>query len=149
MNPYLINVLPLTPVVLERLITRIASAKLDVPTHPGRFSVREVVAHLAEWEPILLERMQSALYCSGSNVSGRDEAEMAVVSEYRETEISERLLTFREARALTLRFLEGVEEGDWQKYVIHSERGTQTLYDQANLLIGHDLYHIEQVTTVL
>lgn len=149
MNPYLTNVLPHSPEILKRLILKIDSSKLDIPTYPGRFSVREVVAHLAEWEPILLERMQKALLESGSQVRGRDEGEMAVAGRYSETDIDERLNAFSESRSRTVDFLKSVKPDEWERFVVHSERDKQTLYDQANLLLGHDIYHLEQVSAVL
>lgn len=149
MNPYLTNVLPHSPEILNRLISTIDSSKLDIPTYPGRFSIREVVAHLAEWEPILLERMKKALHESGSEVQGLDEGEMAVAGRYSETDIEERLNAFKESRSRTVAFLNGVKPDEWERFVVHTERGKQTLYDQANLLLGHDIYHLEQVSAVL
>lgn len=149
MNPYLVNVLPHTPVILRRLIQGIPVERLDEPTYPDRFSVREVIAHLADWEPILLERMRTALQQPGSKIEAYDEGEMATANRYHERDIAADLARFEIARTETVRFLKGVHGDQWGRSVIHPERGVMSLYDQANLLLGHDLYHVEQITSLL
>ncbi len=38
---------------------------------------------------------------------------------------------------------------DWGKAIVHSERGQMTTYDQANMMLGHDMYHIEHLSQYL
>lgn len=145
MNPYLFPSLDKGPVVIERLLGLIAPEKMDRPTHPGRFTPREVVAHLADWEPILLGRMRAAVQDSGSAIEGIDEGERALEMDYASLDWGAEARTYAERRNETISWLRNLSEGDWDKFVVHSERGKQTVYDQANLLLGHDLYHIEQL----
>lgn len=149
MNPYLFPGLLAGPVVMERLMQRIAPERVDVATHPGRFTPREVAAHLADWEPILLERMKACLSAPGSTIVGIDEGERATRLNYASLDWREQLAKYREAREMTIVWLKERQDSDWGAFVVHSERGKQTLYDQANLLLGHDLYHIEQLSSVI
>ncbi|MBI5707386.1 MAG: DinB family protein [Armatimonadetes bacterium] len=145
MNPYLFPSLDKGPIVIERLLGLITPDKVDRPTHPGRFTPREVVAHLADWEPILLGRMKAALLDSGSSIEGIDEGERALAMNYASLDWRAEAGAYADRRNATIAWLRNLSEGDWDKFVVHSERGKQTICDQANLLLGHDLYHIEQV----
>ncbi len=124
-------------------------SKIDVPTHDDRFTPREVVAHLADWEPILLERMKQTKSQPGSTIIPYDEAAMAIERNYAgkdwQTE-ADRYIALREE---TKKWLQTLSTEDWSLSANHPERGTMTLYDQANLLLGHDLYHIQQLAEVL
>lgn len=149
MNPYLLNVLPDTPKVVRDIWHQIAPGQVDVPTHPGRFTPRQVVAHLADWEPILLWRIQQAVQESGSEIPGIDEGIMAVENGYDHQDPMVNLDRWQMARMETVAYLRSIETSHWDRYVVHSERGKMTVYDQANLFLGHDLYHIAQITSVL
>lgn len=149
MNPYLMHGLSAGPKGIRALMREIHPSKLDVPTHDGRFSPREVVAHLADWEPILLERMKQTKAQPGSTLVPYDEVARAVERKYGESDWQVEADRFVALREETRRWLEGLSAEDWQLTATHQERGPQTLYDQANLLLGHDLYHIAQLAEVL
>jgi hypothetical protein len=110
-----------------------------------RFTPREVIAHLADWEPIMLGRMQTALASPGASIEAFDEAQMAVDNVYLNLDPREQLHLFVQRRADTARWLRALPPDVWSQAVLHPERGLQTIEDQANLLLGHDLYHIEQL----
>jgi hypothetical protein len=148
MNPYLLPSIELGPVVVKRLIGQIDPERYDEAL-PGRFSPREAVAHLADWEPILLERMKAGVAEPGVQIEAYNEGDLAEKKRYRELELAEQLEAFTRARAETAAFLRERSDKDWTKTVLHPERGALTLADQANMLLGHDLYHIEHLTLYL
>lgn len=149
MNPYLLPVLKLGPTVIERLIRQIDPSKLDQPSHPGRFSPREIVAHLADWEPILQQRIRQTVESPGSMLQVFDEGEMAVAHNYGASDIEDQLRVFAEARKANVAYLETLSEDDWKKSSLHPERGELTAREQAFTEIGHDMYHVEQLGTFL
>jgi len=149
MNPYLLPVLEFGPTIQKRLVSQIECGRLDEPTAPGRFSAKEAIAHLADWEPIALARMHQAIEKPGSTVEAFDEGEMAIAHGYAQTDIEEQLRMYASRRSTTAAFLRNLKDEDWGKAIHHPERGVMTVADQANLLLGHDLYHIEQITTLL
>ncbi|MCC2671855.1 MAG: hypothetical protein K0Q72_4326, partial [Armatimonadetes bacterium] len=56
---------------------------------------------------------------------------------------------FIRERAITAEWLRTLREEDWSRQVRHPERGPQSAEDLANALLGHDLYHIEQLSEYL
>jgi hypothetical protein len=149
MHAYLFPGLEAGPKAVRRLIRAVATSEMDRPTHPGRFTPREVVCHLADWEPISRGRMQTAAVSPGSTVLGIDEVERAREMGYSDWDPYEQAEEFIRRRTETVAFLKALPEEDWSKTAVHSERGAMTVYDYANMELGHDLYHLVQLAEVL
>jgi len=149
MHPYLFKGLESGPRTIQRLIKMIPADRLDVATHTGRFSPREVIAHLADWEPISRGRMQTAIATPGATVPDLDEGAIAIEKKYSEWDPIATSEEFIRRRAETIKFLEGLSDEEWTKVAVHSRRGAMTVYDYANLELGHDMYHIAQLCTAL
>lgn len=127
----------------------IPADRLDIPTHPDRFTPRQVMAHLADWEPISRGRMKTAIATPGATVPDLDEGAIAIEKKYSEWDPIETSEEFIRRRDETIRFLQGLSDDEWTKIAVHSRRGAMTVYDYANLELGHDLYHIAQLCTAL
>ena len=149
MNPYLLNVLETGPAVLRRLLAKIPEARWDERTDVTRFSLREAVAHLNDWEPILLERMQTAHDTPGAAIAVYDEGERALKYGYAALDPLEQAAEFAARRKATAEWLRSLPKAAFANSVQHPERGEMTIEDQANMLLGHDLYHLEQVSAYL
>jgi len=123
---------------------------------PGKWSPREVVAHLADWEPILRGRLETAYQTPGASVQGIDEwvrgEEVGygwVRGEevgYGRMDLEDALAVFRSERARTLAFLEGLSEDDFGRDFVHSELGRMTIREYASNMLGHDVFHLEQLS---
>ena len=149
MSPYLFTGLELAPVAIGNLLEAIPPDRLDEARIPSRFTPREVIAHLAEWEPIMRDRVRSAVESPGSTVVVYDEDRMAAEGRYAESHPDEQLRTFSHERAKSIEYLRGLSREDLKRCAYHPERGDQTAEDFANTFLGHDLYHIEQLTAYL
>jgi hypothetical protein len=150
MHRYLLPGLKLSPDVIQRIVDRIPDDRLDVPTHPDRFTPREVICHLADWEPILRnERIKGALERPGEAFLAYDEVEMAAANNYADRDVNEQLRTFAMERAETVALVRQIQPEAWENVAHHPELGDMKLSDIVNMLVGHDMYHIEQLTAVL
>ena len=149
MHAYLLNTLEMPPVIFQRLLEQMPESALDEKTDPNRFTLREALAHLADWEPIMLGRIKSAVDQPGSTVLGMDEGVRAEEMGYTSWDPHESLRKWAELRAETVRYLKGLPQDQWELHVIHNEKGRQSVYDQANQFLGHDMYHLEHATQFL
>lgn len=149
MHAYLIPGLRLTPQAVVNLVRAIPPGRWDQAVEPGRFTLREAIAHLADWEPIFRERIQAGLEQDGATILGMDEEVRAIEQGYRDWDVLETLERFAREREATIRMLEGLTSAQWDRKVIHNERGEMSTRDQANLILGHDLYHLEHLTQYL
>ena len=148
MTPYLLNTLEFGPLVARRLLALIPSSRWD-ESNGDRFSVREAIAHLADWEPILQGRMKTTVESSGSAIQAYDESVRAEEMNYRALDPWVQIALWQQRRKQTAEWLRARPEGDWSKIGVHSERGEQSLLEQANMLLGHDLYHLEHLSGFL
>lgn len=146
MNAYLYPGLLFGPQIVDRMVRQIPAARHDEKTNPERFTLREAVAHLADWESILRGRIEKAVESPGAPVQGLDEGQRAIDAGYERWDVEEQLRTFIKERAKTIEYLKGLSPEDWKKTIVHNEKGEQTVDDQANQLLGHDLYHIDHLT---
>lgn len=149
MHPYLYPGLRVSPKVVAQFLERIPEDRMDVPTYPERFSPREVIAHLADWEPIFVQRMQQTIDQPGSTILGIDEGEMAIRNNYSASDWREQLSIFVAEREKTISFIQALTPEQLRIEAVHDEKGPLAVEDHANMLLGHDLYHIDQLFNVL
>lgn len=148
-NPYLLPALELGPLAIQRLISLMPPDRYDVSLNDGRFTVREGIAHLADWEPILLDRLKVIRYQPGGVIQGYDEGQRAIDQDYASWDPAKSAELFIARRKETIDFIRNDAPGHWQNTGVHSERGELSLEDLANTIIGHDTYHLEHLTRFL
>lgn len=149
MHPYLLPGLELSPRAFQRLTAQIPAGRYDETTDPDRFTFREAIAHLADWEPIFLARIEAGVKENGAAIFGIDESKRAAEQGYENWDVHESLEKFRAAREKTVAYLKAMSPQDWESTVVHNEKGAMTAYDQANMLLGHDIYHFEHACQFL
>lgn len=149
MNPYLIKGLRLSPFAIRRLLGAIPVGQYDLAREEGRFTPREVIAHLADWEPILRGRIELGLAQPGSPVETYDESARAVEQNYAGSDPADTMTRYLAERERTVAIVEALVPADCAKTVLHPERGPLALPDLAETILGHDVYHIEQLSAYL
>jgi hypothetical protein len=149
MHGYLLPALSLGPQALRTLIRSIPSEKWDIATGTNRFTPREVMAHLADWEELFRTRMEVARSSPGSPVEVFDEGQRAEELGYRKTDPNVQADLFVQRREQTRKFLESLSSEEWHLHYQHPERGKMSIEDTANMLVGHDMYHVEQLIQLM
>jgi uncharacterized damage-inducible protein DinB len=139
------NGLATTPVVMTHLLAGVTEAELDTRYDPDRFTLREVVCHLADWEEIWLERMQRIVRENQPPLASYDEGQMAIENDYARQDFDAAFTRFVARRDALLAFLAERTEEDWNRLGIHSAIGSLTLGDLATLVLAHDGYHVRQI----
>src|SRR5436309_14442763 len=105
MHPYLFPALELSPKAFERIISQIPEKRYDEHTDPDRFTLREAMAHLADWEPIVLQRIQAGVDNPGAPIQGMDEGKRAIGKNYERWDVKDSVRILAEADAVTTRHL--------------------------------------------
>ncbi len=149
MNPYMIKGAKASATTIERLMTLIPATRWDERIHEDRFTPREVVAHMADWEAIFFERILKGTQVVGYVIQPHDESERAAALKYHEQDVPGAMKRFIAARARTLEFAAELTPQQLRIEVTHPELGTLTVSDLVNMLTGHDAYHIDQLTEYL
>lgn len=144
---YLLYALEGTPDVLDGFLQDLApdDPLWDARPDPQRFTLREIVAHLADWEPINLGRMHRIRTESEPTLPDIDEGQLVIENDYAHSVPHVSLKRFRDGRVTLVALLRSLEEADWQKRAHRVTIGPITLEAQAVLVAGHDGYHTRQV----
>jgi uncharacterized damage-inducible protein DinB len=148
MNPYAsyldgretLDILRATPAALQSLIAGLTPEQMDVPPAPGKWSVREILAHLADCEIVWAFRMRQVLETPGGTVVPFDQDVWA--TRYRAYSAAEALRTFLANREWNLALLTTVTNSEQSNVVNHPERGPHHFREMLETIAGHDLNHL-------
>lgn len=150
MRYYILHGLEATPGMFRKLVSKLTPDQIDAPTAPDRFTPREIIAHLADWESILRdERMARAVREPGCTIRAYDEVVRAEELGYRSMDVGQQLDKFAAERVRTIAFLQGLTPAQQASTFVHPEAGEFTVAEFAAALLGHDVYHLEQLTGIL
>jgi hypothetical protein len=125
-------------------MTGLTDAEADFRPDPNRFTLREAVAHLADWEPIFMGRFERTVNEDKPLIKGIDEGELAIKNDYPNTDFRIQLDRFEKGRGEIIAFLEPLPIETWSRMAEREEIGSVTLEDLVGLLPLHDLYHVRQ-----
>ena len=142
---YLLQGLDAAPVAIERILETTESIDWDRRPDAERFTLREVVCHLADWEPIWLERIRRMAEEDTPSLPGYDEGQMAIDRDYAHADPHEQLRRFRRGRAELVNYLRNLPAESWLRRANHSEWHNLSIEHLATLILGHDGYHSRQV----
>jgi uncharacterized damage-inducible protein DinB len=137
------------PETLACLIEQVADTKLRQRPAPEKWSVTEILAHLAEDELSSSWRYRQMLEHDGIELTGFDQEFWASVGDYSAWKAEDALAMFRLLREANLRMLARLTPEQWQCHGVHTERGTLTVQNLCRHMAAHDLNHIEQVRKIL
>ncbi len=148
-NPYIRRALDFSPDIFDRLIANLPPEAMDARPDPDRFTVREALCHLADWEPFFLERVKGTVTEDNFQIVPYDEGKLAIERDYAHQDPQAALARFRAGRKAFLAYVDTLTPDDLDQMAFHPERGHMSASDQLNLTVGHDMYHIEQITARL
>jgi hypothetical protein len=144
-----ITVQAATPKKLERLIKGVPTSKLRKRPAPGKWSVSEIVAHLADAEIVGGFRMRLILGAPGTPIAAFDQDSWVVSGHYEKRDPRKSVEQFRVAREANLALLKSLTPEQWKHYGMHAERGQESIEYIVRMFAGHDLNHLQQVERIL
>jgi hypothetical protein len=97
---------------------------------------------------IMTSRMRWAAAQPGQRIVAFDQDKWAVTGKYAELPVELSLATFTAVRAWTLAFLRQLSPDERTGWVLHEERGEETLPHLIQMMAGHDLNHLRQMTAL-
>ncbi len=134
---------------LDRRLAGAAEAELRRPEAPGKWSVADVVQHLADSELVLGFRMRMILTEDRPAVQGYDQDRWATVLRYPSVPLAQSRAQLTALRAANLRVLRALGPEQLAREGLHSERGPESLGHLLKLMGGHDLVHRRQIDRIL
>jgi DinB family protein len=137
------------PTIIAALIRGVAREKLKERPTPGKWSVTEIVMHLADDELTSSWRYRQMLEYENPSLAGFDQELWARVGDYASWEAEDALTLFRLLREANLKMFARLTPEQWERGGVHSERGKLTVRDLCRHMAAHDVNHIEQIRRIL
>jgi hypothetical protein len=155
LNPYAkflggkpaIEVISKTPGALQALVMRADAAKLARQPAPGKWSVREILSHLADCEIVFGFRLRQAAAENNPTIQPFDQDKWAPT--YSKMHATQALSTFSALRDWNVAFIRAAGPSALSRKTTHPERGEMTFQTVLETMGGHDINHLQQVEKLL
>lgn len=141
-------VLRATPSALQRGIDGLTPSQLARPEKPGKWSVNQVLRHLADSEIVWGWRLRLILAQDRPPLTGYDQDLWAERLQYADADPVESLEMFGVLRRANLKLIERASPEDLRRVGVHVERGEENLEHHQRLYAGHDLLHLRQIERI-
>ena len=143
-----VTILRQTPGALQRFLDTVPAEIASRPEAPGKWSIREVVQHLADSELVSGFRLRMVMAHDRPALTGYDQDLWASRLRYRDVDIRAAVDQFAALRRANVRMWERLAPTDLARVGVHGERGEETLEHMRRLHAGHDLLHLQQLERI-
>jgi hypothetical protein len=143
-----IAVLRDTPSTVQQTIAGLSGDQISRPEAPAKWSMRQVVRHLADSEIVWGWRLRLVLAQDRPPLTGYDQDVWAERLRYADADIDEALEEFAVLRRGHLRLLTRATADDLHRVGLHAERGEESVGHMLRLYAGHDLLHLRQLARI-
>lgn len=134
---------------LASLVKRVTPAKLRKRPAPDKWSVAEILAHLADAELVNGWRYRSILGTPGTPIQAYDQEAWATAGQYSKRDARKSLEQFRILRESNLALLKSLSPNQRRLFGLHAERGEESIERLITIIAGHDINHLEQIAAIL
>lgn len=134
------RVLGETPMRLAAFYDTFTPEQLEARPAPGKWNLREIMAHLADCEIVWAWRLRYALEKDRAELQPFDQDPWAKM--YTQYTLEAARATFNAVRSWNVAFIAGLTEEEKHKLYYHPERGEEPLWTLVEIMAGHDLHHL-------
>jgi len=142
------SVLRSTPNDLLKAIEGLSPAQLAKPEAAGKWSVLQVVQHLAQSELVGAYRFRMILAQDRPPLIGYDQNLWVDRLGFTRTDAAAALAEFTMLRSGNLGLLEPTTQAQQRRVGIHAERGEESITQMIRNYAGHDVVHLRQIARI-
>ncbi len=130
---------------IKKALLEIPAKMWDYKPAEDKWSVKEIVVHLADSEANAYVRCRKIVAESGSGITVYNRNLWAANLNYKQQNIEQALELFKCLRLTTYHLLRSLPEDKWRNFIIHPETGEITLEKWLMTYENHVSIHIEQM----
>ena len=138
-----------TPGKIQKLIRGVRARKLTRAPGPGKWSVAEIIAHLADAELVGGYRLRMILTVPGTPIQAYDQNKWAEAGRYSKQNARKSLEMFRTLREANVALMKSLTSEQWSRSGMHAERGEESIKRLSEMYAGHDINHLKQIEAIL
>jgi hypothetical protein len=136
------------PELLAVVLTGVFGEEEDFVTAPGKWSIRQIVAHLADAELVGAHRLRQVVAEDNPTLIAFDQDKWTANLDYARRKPKQSLETFRRIRGENHELLKALPEAAFDRWGNHSERGRMTLRELLEGYAGHAESHARQLQAI-
>lgn len=144
-----LTLLAAAPKKLAKLLKKVSAVKARKHPIPGKWSIAEIVSHIADTELVVGYRIRSILGAPGAQVIAFDQDAWVTALHYEKRDLKKDFELYRELRKANLALLKTLSPEQWKHHGMHNERGAENIETIVRMYAGHDLNHFEQIERIL
>lgn len=149
MQEWMLHAFGRSPRVVERLLRVFPQSQIDERIERDRFTAREVIAHLADYEQTVLDRLRVANLKPGHEVPVYDPDAQANEHHFGEKDIFREAEVFESRRDMTIEYLRELSPECWNKTFKRADGTELCIKDYVEMVFAHDMEHIDQLSSYL
>jgi hypothetical protein len=134
---------------LNRFIKGASTAQLRRRPAAGKWSVNDIIAHLADAEIVGGFRLRFILGSPGAPIVAYDQDQWAISGHYDQRDPRKSLANFSVLREWNITLLKTLTPEQWKHCGMHSERGRESIEHMVRMFAGHDVNHLRQIEKIL
>lgn len=127
----------------------LADEDLEKTYAPGKWTVRQLLHHLADAETVLYERIRRGIARPGQVVYGFDQDAWAQNLHYADRELSVDHAIYLAIRGGVMALATAYYESAGQQQYVHSETGLRTVKEEFDKVAWHNEHHLQQIRQAL
>ena len=131
------------PELLRAALRQVKPEQYELQPVPGKWSIQQVICHLADFEPIYADRMKRVLVEDNPTLFGGDPDVFAAGLQYEHRSVLEELELIACVRKQMARILRQSDVEDFQRTGVHSEAGPLTLETLLERITNHIPHHLK------
>jgi uncharacterized damage-inducible protein DinB len=132
-----------TPARLRVALEGVTAEQAEVRPAPGKWCLRDVMAHLADCEIAWGWRLRQVLSEDGPELQPFDQDGWAKA--YAAYSLEQAKATYFALRAWNVALIGALSEADKARTYTHPERGVERLWTVVEIMAGHDLHHLKML----
>ena len=144
-----LKLLASAPGKLAKLLKGINAARARKRPAPEKWSIAEIVAHLADTEIVGGYRVRVILGAPGAQIIGFDQDAWVTALHYEKRDLRKAFEHYRALREANVALYKTLTAEQWKHCGVHNERGPESVETIARLFAGHDLNHFQQIERIL
>jgi hypothetical protein len=136
------------PELMAVILTGVFGEEEDYVPAPGKWSIRQLIAHVADTEIVAAGRFRQVIAEDNPTLVSFDQNAWAERLDYARRKPKQSLESFRRLRAENYELLKGLDEAAYERTGRHTERGPLSLRQMLELFSNHAESHARQIEAI-
>lgn len=131
------------PELLRNAVVGMSPAEMDARPIPGKWSAREVICHIADFEPVYADRMKRVVAEHEPTMFGGDPDLFAQSLAYDKRDLTNELVMIAAVRQHVCEILRSLPEAAFARVGLHNEAGPLSLETLLKNVTNHIPHHVQ------